>query len=201
MADTGAPWNIPYAEPADLVRDWPALSEDVADAVAAGLDNASFVKQMVKTDMSAAFAGSVTGDNFQAITGYSVTITPSSTSSRVLLIGKLDVGHSASATEDRHIAIRMLRGSTVLDVATDPGSRTVGFFFSRNGGSSQDILPFAIAYLDSPNTTSAVTYSAEYKFRNSGGSTGFAINQTVDDSNSASRGAGMSTLIAVEVAG
>ena len=37
MADTGAPWSIPYAEPADLVRDWPALSEDVADAVAAGL--------------------------------------------------------------------------------------------------------------------------------------------------------------------
>jgi hypothetical protein len=37
MADTGAPWFIPYAEPADLVRDWPGLSEDVADAVAAGL--------------------------------------------------------------------------------------------------------------------------------------------------------------------
>jgi hypothetical protein len=37
MADTGAPWNIPYAEPSNLVRDWPALSEDVAEAVAAGL--------------------------------------------------------------------------------------------------------------------------------------------------------------------
>jgi hypothetical protein len=42
MADTGAPWNIPYAEPAELVRDWPALSEDVAEAVAAGLSAAGY---------------------------------------------------------------------------------------------------------------------------------------------------------------
>jgi len=40
VADTGAPWNIPFAEPTDLVRDWPQLSEDVADAVAAGLTEA-----------------------------------------------------------------------------------------------------------------------------------------------------------------
>ena len=39
MADTGAPYNIPFAEPTDLVRDWPALSEDVADAVVLGLDS------------------------------------------------------------------------------------------------------------------------------------------------------------------
>jgi hypothetical protein len=42
MPDTGAPWNIPYAAPADLVRDWPALSEDVAEAIADGLSAASF---------------------------------------------------------------------------------------------------------------------------------------------------------------
>jgi hypothetical protein len=41
MPDTGAPWNIPYAAPSDLVRDWPALSEDVAEAVADGLESAA----------------------------------------------------------------------------------------------------------------------------------------------------------------
>jgi hypothetical protein len=41
MPDTGAPWNIPYAAPSDLVRDWPALSEDVAEAVADGLQIAA----------------------------------------------------------------------------------------------------------------------------------------------------------------
>jgi hypothetical protein len=33
MADTGAPFEVPYAEPTDLVRDWPGISEDVADKV------------------------------------------------------------------------------------------------------------------------------------------------------------------------
>jgi hypothetical protein len=30
MPDTGAPWNIPFAAPADLVRDWPDLSEEAS---------------------------------------------------------------------------------------------------------------------------------------------------------------------------
>ena len=33
MGDTGLPFEIPFAEPSDTVRTWPALSEDVADAV------------------------------------------------------------------------------------------------------------------------------------------------------------------------
>lgn len=40
MADTGAPWNIPYVEPADLVRNYPAANELMADAIAAGLSAA-----------------------------------------------------------------------------------------------------------------------------------------------------------------
>lgn len=55
MADTGAPWEIPYAEPGDLVRDWPALSEDVADAVADGLTASSpfdSVDEITATDTS-----------------------------------------------------------------------------------------------------------------------------------------------------
>jgi hypothetical protein len=56
MPDTGAPYFIPFAAPADLVRDWPDLSEDVALAIASGLSAAgnpgigSNVVQTVKTD-------------------------------------------------------------------------------------------------------------------------------------------------------
>jgi hypothetical protein len=31
MANTGAPFSVPFAEPSDLVRNWPGISEDVAD--------------------------------------------------------------------------------------------------------------------------------------------------------------------------
>jgi len=37
MADTGSPWFIPYVEPGDLVRDYPAASEALGTAIAAGL--------------------------------------------------------------------------------------------------------------------------------------------------------------------
>jgi hypothetical protein len=56
MPDTGAPWNIPYVESTDLVSDWPADSLALANAIAAGLDDAgnagigSNVVQAVKTD-------------------------------------------------------------------------------------------------------------------------------------------------------
>jgi hypothetical protein len=55
MADTGAPWSIPYAEPSSLVRDWPELSEDVADAVAAGLSAAAFNARTVITATDASW--------------------------------------------------------------------------------------------------------------------------------------------------
>jgi len=41
MTTTGSPWLIPYAEPSDLVRDWPSISENVADAAVAGLVGAA----------------------------------------------------------------------------------------------------------------------------------------------------------------
>jgi hypothetical protein len=40
MPDTGAPWNLPYPSPTDLVRDAPQAFEDLAVATAAGLDDA-----------------------------------------------------------------------------------------------------------------------------------------------------------------
>jgi hypothetical protein len=39
MPDTGAPWNIPYVETADLVSDWPADSLALANAIAAALSD------------------------------------------------------------------------------------------------------------------------------------------------------------------
>jgi hypothetical protein len=55
MADTGAPYFIPYAEPTDLVRDWPDLSEDVALAIVAALENIPVVEKRIE-----AFTGSGT---------------------------------------------------------------------------------------------------------------------------------------------
>jgi hypothetical protein len=55
VADTGAPYFIPFAEPTNLVRDWPDLSEDVALAIVAALENIPVTEKRI-----AAFTGSGT---------------------------------------------------------------------------------------------------------------------------------------------
>jgi len=95
MADTGAPWNIPYAEPADLVRDWPALSEDVADAVAAGLDVASLVKQVKQVITTTDFT--TTSTTMVDLTGVTATVTPSAATNRFLLLFTANIESSSSS--------------------------------------------------------------------------------------------------------
>jgi hypothetical protein len=82
MPDTGLPWEIPYAAPADIVRDWPALSEDVADAVAAGLTAANIsVSQVTATTNF-----TTTSTSLVNVTGATFTITPKAATNRFLMM-------------------------------------------------------------------------------------------------------------------
>ena len=86
MGNTGAPWNIPYVEPTDLVRDYPAADEAQALAVAAGLNEALglvAVRQVVlATDTT---NRSTTSGTYQDA-GISVSITPKSATSSIYII-------------------------------------------------------------------------------------------------------------------
>ena len=54
MADTGAPWNLPYPLPTDLVRDGAQAIQDLAEATADGLDATGFdsIAVITATDTS-----------------------------------------------------------------------------------------------------------------------------------------------------
>ena len=153
MPDTGAPWNIPYVAPSDLVRDYPSDSEDLADAIALGLSEAqnagigTNVVQAVKTDV---FNSSST--SYVAVTGMSATITPTSNTSKVLVLVSMNVRGRYN------VSFRLLRGASVI--GNDPwkvGGQ--GNIVSNN----QLTTLVAGAYLDSPATDSATTYSIEGK--------------------------------------
>ena len=153
MPDTGLPWEIPYAAPADLVRDWPALSEDVADAVAAGLSAAgnpgigSNVVQALKTD---SFTSSST--SYVAITGLTATITPTTDTSKILVFVSCNIRGRYD------INVRLKRDSTVI--GNDPWKNAGQGNVASN---AQLTTLLSALYLDSPATTSAVTYSVEVK--------------------------------------
>jgi hypothetical protein len=199
MPDTGAPWNIPYVESTDLVSDWPADSLALANAIAAGLDDAgnagigSNVVQAVKTDTS-----TTTSVSFIDVPGLSVTITPSSSSSRVLLL--VNVNAAISPTTNGQVLFQFAGGNSGSYVgdAADLRSR-VAFGFSLNDDNDfikGSVRTLAAVYLDSPSTTSATTYRLQYR-RTAG--TAF-INRSNGDGNSATNGRAASSLTAIEVA-
>lgn len=109
------------------------------------------VVQAVKTDRFTTTSGT-----FVDITGYSATITPSSASSKILVISSFHVSNGATSA---YVRAQLLRGATALGLGTASGSATQITSTSSIGNSSDpDILNSSYTYLDSPATTSATTY-------------------------------------------
>ena len=198
MADTGAPHFIPYVEPTDLVREYPAADEAQAFAVAAGLTAAgnagigSNVVQTVRTDTfsaSLAAGGEVSGDAIAA------TITPSSDTAKVLVIVQFS-GSVNSDTQSLH-GLLYKAGSVTAYLGDAAGSRqrisVIANTAAQAGGSG------VIVYLDSPETTSATTYSLRLS-HNSGSTQTVFLNRSNSDVDNAFFGRAASSITAIEVA-
>jgi hypothetical protein len=82
MPDTGAPWNLPYPAPSDLVRNGPAQFEALADDVAAGLTKAFITPSRVITTTNFTTTSATMVD----LTGVTVTVTPRAATNRFLLM-------------------------------------------------------------------------------------------------------------------
>ena len=145
------------------------------------------VLQAVKTDTF-----TTTSTSFVDVTGLSVTITPKSTSSKVLILGSLS-GNGNHNTYAAHP--QLVRGSTVINVGTGVGSRTPALAMLEVAAGAFATIP--IAFLDSPATTSATTYKIRIR-SNTGANIVFNRGQTDSDGPAYSRPA--STLIVMEIA-
>lgn len=111
------------------------------------------VLQVVQATTSTAVATSTTGTFVD--TGLSGTITPSSASSKILVMTTQMV-HQTGNMNDRGWNIQLVRGSTVVF----PSSGTYNSYLSvLNVGDLMTTT--SIHYLDSPATTSATTYKTQ----------------------------------------
>ena len=111
------------------------------------------VLQVVSTTKSDVF--SVSSSTFTEITGLTATITPTSASSKVMVF--LTIG---GATSGGYSGGRLYRDSTQLAVgqgATNYNSSFPVTFYDH--GNPDSFQSGSLTYLDSPNTTSAITYS------------------------------------------
>ena len=199
MPDTGPPWNIPYVEPTDNPRVYPAASEDLADAIALGLSAAgnpgigSNVVQTVKTDTF-----TTTSTSYTTVTGLSATITPSSATSKILVVAFVNFsgGILGNGAGDRGGFIRLV-GGNVSFVGDAAGSRVQAAAMDRNNQVTMSAA--TVVYLDSPATTSATTYTIEGR-ASAAPSQAFAVNRTMEDGDNANIGRAASSIAVIEVA-
>ena len=150
------------------------------------------ILQVVSTAKTDTF--SVTNTNFTDVTNYNVTITPSSTSSKVLVVVHANTGNS---TNNNTTMVQLYRDATLIAAGDTAGSRARVFggprYFDTN---VMDTV--SMTFLDSPATTSATTYKVAMASR--GGATGY-LNRSGLDTDSANLTRGVSTITLMEVAG
>jgi len=192
MPDTGAPWYIPYVAGTDLVADWPTDSQELADAIADGLDAAGLFSQVVQTVKTDTFT--TTSGTFTPVTGLTATITPAATGSKVLVIAQVAIGGTNTASTGH---FKVTRGGTDIYVGGAASNRVQGVFggynFVNNGG---NVWSMSVVYLDSPATTSATTYQVECRR----GTTGTAyVNRSAADSDNDNNVRGASSITVLEV--
>jgi len=147
------------------------------------------IKQAVKSDTQTTAAS-----DFVDITGLSVSITPSSSSSKILIYSNVlcvgTVGAAGAWT-------RVLRDSTAIAISDTAGNRirASAFGYAPDNGDSRQ---HATVFLDSPSTTSAVTYKVQF----SANSTNTAyINRTQADYDNTGYARGISSITVMEIAG
>ena len=142
----------------DLAAD-KVLITDASDSSKVKAVTASSFGQIAKCEQTIdttrqVYGGSATAPG-QEITVLSTSITPTSASSRILVT--IVINYSAITNGSQFILFRLTRGSTELGTST--GANTKGI---SSGSYEDDDLPTisnkTIQFLDSPNTTSAVTY-------------------------------------------
>jgi len=147
------------------------------------------ILQVVSTTKLDTFTSATS--TFTDVTGLSASITPSSTSSKILVNVTVS-GITGDASNSGGSGFILLRGSTPIAVSTGGSTYNLtGHLSSRSLGSTAISLNSAAMTLDSPATTSSTTYKVQV----SASASTIYVNRDVDNVGS------VSTITLMEVAG
>jgi len=108
------------------------------------------VKQTVKTDTQ-----SFQSESFADISNLSVSITPSSSSNKILCMATLYIGAAGGGATAK---INLVRGSTNIG---QPAGSVTHKATALHFMAGVSMAPYPMSFLDSPNTTSATTYKLQ----------------------------------------
>ena len=151
------------------------------------------IKQVVQTVKTNAFSVAGSSGTYYPVTGLSVSITPTNASNKVLVLAYFQ---TTSSTGYRNAFTIQRNGSNIL-LGDAAGSRirATSSTFQDNTGANTNSAGFS--YMDSPATTSAVTYQIAVTGE---GSFTCYVNRSYNDADNTSYFRGAATIIAMEVA-
>ena len=154
------------------------------------------ILQVVQTVYTANKTYSYSSHTWTEITELATTITPTSTSSKILIMinfGKIDINANGWVH-------KLVRNSTDIGIGDLVGSRKQGTFSSNGQGEDGNhVNAISFQYLDSPSTTSATTYRTYFAAEG----TVLYLNRTANyaDSTDSPHSTNISNMILMEVAG
>ena len=137
---------------------------------------------------------SLTSTSYVDLTGMTATITPFSSSNKVLVQVCLNIGHQAVGM---NISCQLLRGSTNIFAGTDTSMKQ-GFIQTEcnlGSGFQYEIKNFTATTLDAPSTTSATTYKVQGLINTSAGT--WYMNR--NHSNNSDQGTTKSSITLLEI--
>ena len=170
-----------------------------ADTIAnvAGTENKGVLQvvQTVKTDTASISSSST--NTFVDLTGMTVAITPRSTSSKILVMFTANVAPSTGTSH-----IRLVRDSTAIMIADSASSRLQDTALSRVAAVPYTLsLPnWSSTFLDSPSSTSALTYKLQVTLGSSYSGTIY-LNRTATDTDADYGGRTASSITVMEIQG
>lgn len=132
-------------------------NQSLTAVTSAGLPSGT-VLQVQSTTKTDTWSGTPGAGVFLDITGLSVSITPTSSTSKILVTFSTNVSASAVSTT----GVRLMRDTTAISVGDAAGSRplaTTGGGGNEGANWNGDVL--ASSFLDTPSTTSSVNYKLQ----------------------------------------
>tara|TARA_B100001250_G_scaffold60740_1_gene47427 strand:- start:1188 stop:1739 length:552 start_codon:yes stop_codon:yes gene_type:complete len=170
------------------------------NGISAGTFNAGGIIQMKYGESSDQSTYSFNNQTFAPVTIHSVSITPTSASNKILIFGKMSANCTSNTALNFEWGVYLKRGSTVIGGNSDPG----GLMGGNGCQASMLNVPEAggttnYTYLDSPATTSTVTY---HNCLQGGESSTYACNRPTNNSHGSYNftNTGNTSLLLMEVA-
>ena len=156
------------------------------------LNSTGSIIQVVQGILTSTFT-CVANGTVTAITGLTATITPTSTSSKILVM--VSISHSVSQASTTYGATVRRNGATNIQLGDASGSRQQCNVPLTWAGDANQHNAFAWSVVDSPATTSATTYGVYVNNDNTGT---LFVNRTATDGDNSTGKRSISTITCLE---